>query len=437
MAEKEGEYNSLIDAILTKYGNMESGLHDMGDVKVYFSAPAKKSQPTQDDTRDLKLPNILVLNRCKIQRAGDEEKLAELCKCVQELDLAENALDNWQEVVNITSKLPSLEFINLSSNPLHLAPPLETPLANTRSLVNMDNVQRLVLNNTKLCWESIHSLLTVMQRLKELHLSLNELSNVTPGDCTHGNLKLLQFNNNQVRDWQDVEKLGTMFPELETLILMENPITTLGSNPGDAFPNLKVLCLSETLVDSWDELDKLNEFPSLTEALVKGIPLLCVTGKGDKAEKQIRQLVVARLGKLERLNRSVITETEREQAERMFIRKFRDGDERPTRYDELIAKHGNIQELAKVDLSPRTTYDCKISYDNKSYDITINVKDNVRQLIKQISAIIGLPPNKFRVYFASTDPSHLYNNDWFRYPNRLLHNYKISDGDTFLIECPS
>ena len=47
---------------------------------------------------DLKLPRILVLNRYKIRNAGNEERLAELCKSVTELDLAENALDNWKEV---------------------------------------------------------------------------------------------------------------------------------------------------------------------------------------------------------------------------------------------------------------------------------------------------------------------------------------------------
>lgn len=101
------------------------------------------------------------------------------------------------------------------------------------------------------------------------------------------------------------------------------------------------------------------------------------------------------------------------------------------RYDELIAKHGDIQELAKVDLTPRTTFNCKITYEDSSYDIIVNVKDNVRQLNKQIRAIIGLPTNKFRTYFISTDSTHLNNNEWLRYPNRFLHNYKIGDGDTF------
>ena len=35
---------SLVDAIMNKYGSMASGLHDMGDVQVYFSPPARKLQ---------------------------------------------------------------------------------------------------------------------------------------------------------------------------------------------------------------------------------------------------------------------------------------------------------------------------------------------------------------------------------------------------------
>ena len=53
--------------------------------------------------------------------------------------------------------------------------------------------------------------------------------------------------------------------------------------------------------------------------------------QGEEETKKVRQMIIARLGKLTRLNRSPVTETEREEAERMFIREFKDKEEKPAR----------------------------------------------------------------------------------------------------------
>lgn len=42
----------------------------------------------------------------------------------------------------------------------------------------MDNLRSLVLNNTKLNWFSVEELLKLLPSLEELHLSLNEYTNV-------------------------------------------------------------------------------------------------------------------------------------------------------------------------------------------------------------------------------------------------------------------
>lgn len=67
--------------------------------------------------------------------------------------------------------MPSIEFVNLSLNRLQtpiLVPP-PCPLTNLRSLV---------LNNTQLNWFSVEELLKLLPSLEELHLSLNEYTNV-------------------------------------------------------------------------------------------------------------------------------------------------------------------------------------------------------------------------------------------------------------------
>ena len=67
--------------------------------------------------------------------------------------------------------MPRIEFVNLSLNRLQ-TPILEPPPC------PMTNLRSLVLNNTKLNWFSVEELLRLLPSLEELHLSLNEYTNV-------------------------------------------------------------------------------------------------------------------------------------------------------------------------------------------------------------------------------------------------------------------
>ena len=66
-------------------------------------------------------------------------------------------------------------------------------------------------------------------------------------------------------------------------------------------------------------------------------------------------MLVARLPNVKVLNGGdVITKTEREDAERAFIRYFLETEEhlRPARWEELVAVHGVLDPLVNIDLSP-------------------------------------------------------------------------------------
>lgn len=45
------------------------------------------------------VPQVLVLNDCGIDQAGSAEDLKKKCNSVKELDLAQNKLENWNEVI--------------------------------------------------------------------------------------------------------------------------------------------------------------------------------------------------------------------------------------------------------------------------------------------------------------------------------------------------
>lgn len=117
------------------------------------------------------VPDLLVLNDCDIDCAGEADGLRKKCSTVRELDLAQNKLKNWKEIFSILSHMPRVEFVNLSLN--LLSGPVEPPpdFALTR-------LKSLVLNNTRLDWESVETLINSLETLEELHLSLNDYHNV-------------------------------------------------------------------------------------------------------------------------------------------------------------------------------------------------------------------------------------------------------------------
>lgn len=116
--------------------------------------------------------------------------------------------------------------------------------------------------------------------------------------------------------------------------------------------NLQLLNLSSANINSWTDIDRLSNFPTLKNLRVQNWPLWT---KCDSTEHERRQFVIARLPHVEILNGGGrIGSEEREDAERAFIRHYqqRPEEERPARYSELQAKHGKLDPLVKIDLRP-------------------------------------------------------------------------------------
>lgn len=118
-----------------------------------------------------RVPQLLVLNDCDIDRAGEPEDLRKKCCTVKELDLAQNKLQNWNEVFTILSHMPRVEFVNLSLN--RLSGPVQPPPE-----CNLSQIRNLVLNNTRSDWDSVEAIISRLPALEELHLSLNDYSEV-------------------------------------------------------------------------------------------------------------------------------------------------------------------------------------------------------------------------------------------------------------------
>ena len=470
------------------------------------------------------VPELLVLNDCDIDCAGDFDTIKDKCKRVRELDLAQNKLQDWQEVFHIVEHMPRIEFLNLSKNTL------SQPLSKL-TIPPITNLKGIVLNGTYLNWDSIDVLLENLPVLEELHLSLNDYEEVLldtndflptqqeSACCCHLNgkncdqddsknccctsnakkykkisphkaLKTLHFTGNPVEKWPEICRLGRIFPQMENLVLADCPIraiefndnnatnttttsnenkttttntnttattttttTTSGNNetnnandndndnedvpvedsPQRHFPNLLFLNLSYASIDTWDDIDRLATFPKLKNLRVKNWPLW---ERLECTEHERRQLLIARLPNVAILNGGgIITADEREDAERAFIRHYMDKPEheRPRRYTELVAKHGQLDPLVNVNLKPDKRVKILFNYQDKTESRLVDVYRTVADLKGKLEKIFGLPANKMRLYYVDQDYKE-FGPEEMRFPNKFLYSYNIQSGDEIIVD---
>ncbi|KAF4519518.1 hypothetical protein B566_EDAN010703 [Ephemera danica] len=412
---------SLLEAIDSKYGD------DDADFEISIFVPKKSPRNC--------IPSLLVLNDCDIESAGDENELATKCRGVEELDLAQNKLTKWDEVFEILKHMPRVKFLNLSFN--NLTSQLDAGQWRLACLRN------LILNGTKIDWRSVRRLLKMLPCLEELHLSMNQYSNVELGEekkeeeevWGHKAVRKLHFNGNPVGCWNEVAKLGQAFPSLESLLLAECPLRELQAHHTANFPELRFLNLSSTLLDTWEDIEHLRLFPELGSLRITNCPLL-----EEYTEHERRQLLIGRLPNVHTLNGGgQIDAEEREDAERAFIRFYMEKpeSERPSRYEELIAVHGRLEPLVNVDLSPKKRVRVLFSMGERREARVVDVNNTVWELRKSLEGWAGIPAPKMRLYYFDQVMSQIMGPEEMRFPSKKLYSYNIVSGDEIIIEAKS
>lgn len=410
---------SMVQVITEKY-NLENFPYCRGPGTGVVVLTSPQSSPVKGQ---LNLPRVLVLDSCGISEAGDESEVATFCAHVVELDLSNNQLQNWGEVLKIVSNVPKLDFLNLSMNPLS-GSLLEQEVADP-----FMQLRRLVLNNTHVSWEVLHTLTREIPKLEELFLCLNKYRHVAPSDVPCSSLQLLHISDNRLQEWGEVRKLGLMFPGLQCLILANNNLSAIHDSQDSLrrlFPQLRCINLLNTGLGQWEDIEKLSLFPKLQEVKVMGVPLLQPYSTTER-----RSLVVAQLPAVTVLNGSVVTPGEREDAERFFVRYYADRPENelPERYYALVAQYGRLEPLADVDLRPQSSVVVEIRYMEHAEQLSLPLAQTVAELKKTLRGLIQLPCNKMRVYHVTPalGPQEL------KYGGRALHSYKVHDGDEILV----
>ena len=116
----------------------------------------------------------------------------------------------------------------------------------------------------------------------DLHLSFNQLSHLYEVDPPlSSSVAFLHIDNNNIDDTTQLSRIGSLFPNMESLGFIGNPIRTFPQSELDSisasFPRLICMNMSESKISAWEELEKLRSFPSLLDLRVQGIPLWVVS----------------------------------------------------------------------------------------------------------------------------------------------------------------
>ena len=265
--------------------------------------------------------------------------------------------------------------------------------------------------------------------LEELHLSNNDYTSIDFDHAfSHPSISRLHLNNNTITKWEEITKLSSAFPSLNKLVAGSLPLTEIPSVDGDIFLSLSSVYLNDSALSNWASIENLAALSSLSDLSVLNLPL-----SKDLKQKESRFAVIGRIPNLQSLNKSTITETEREDAERWLIRQFMDTPSAPPIYHALVAKHGIVQRLADVNLTPKETATVEFHFNETCEQRTINIVQTLRKFKRWLSEeIVGLPPSSILVYHH--DVGAPYGTELLYYDSRPLYTYKVKDGDKIYVE---
>ncbi|GFT76656.1 tubulin-specific chaperone E [Nephila pilipes] len=260
----------------------------------------------------------VVLNGMNINGPGNENELAELVPNIRNLDLSQNLISSWEDVNNIVKQLPHLSTLVLSKNRIKV---LDDGEANQDIY---QSLKMIVLNGIAYNWKEILQCSVMWPFIEELYVHDNEMSTLeVPAFPVFSRLKLLSLDNNPLKIWSEINKLGYL-TNLEELHLDNTSLEDIGfpdvspTEKTNLFPNLKILFIKSNKLMKWQDISELNKLKNLKNLMVNNNPIIQSVN-----QETARQLIIAKIQGLEILNRTQIERSERRGAELDYLKRYR------------------------------------------------------------------------------------------------------------------
>lgn len=369
----------------------------------------------------------LILDRCQIQDAGEEGEIRDTCPLVEEIDLSNNLISDMMQVCLIADQLKQLSFINLCANPLENVA-ITDPVFSRGS--SYTSVEKLILNNTGISFAVLCKIMHLFPRVNELHASTNLFKEVPETSEKFLLVQSLHFSRNEISSWSNIERLGDAFPSLTTLIVCENPLGDIPESSAleTSFPVLEKLSISKSMITDWQSIDQLRKIPRLSDIRFMEMPLMETIN--DK--KVMRELLIARLPDMRVMNGGHITPEERDQAERAFLRYYKTSEDKPApRYGELLAVHGELDDLAVVRMETPTSHVINLKGDVDACQLSVDLQMKTIDLRKLVGRTFHLELSQFRLWYHSGISDEIPSVE-MKPQSRKLYYYNFSDVDDYV-----
>ena len=292
-------------------------------------------------------------------------------------------------------------------------------------------------------------ILTVFPNLIRLEVrdsTLPSLSNVAGVGLSV--VENVNLSGCSLSSWEEVAWLCSV-PNLATLKLCFNPLSAIPTPLSEPFfPQLRMLNLEETALDSLVHLSNLDTFPNLTDLRLTKTPLAYRFGEA------FRMMVIAHLPKVWHLNGGEVDLEERVSLERNFVREFaresgaeehyREGEREglagmllPEEYPvnsstftRLFSAHGPVHKFASVDLTPPTSLSLTLQHSSGSHTLSVPYTLTVAELLEICHDHFQIPLEKLHLFKKL---NALYKTK-LEPDGALLSSFRLADGDTVVVE---
>ena len=240
---------------------------------------------------------------------GMTDTVVRMLENVELLDLSDNLLSSWDDIISTANTLKYLKVLDISQNTLDVP--------TSKQEITVEHVAVLAMNSCGLlCVGDLIGIDAVFPKLQELYVYKNSIQlQMDDKILRFHHLTTLDLGSNGVNSWALLSQSVGRLPALKTLLLQENFIEHISMQP-ETFQNLEHLNLACNQISTWRAVQGLALLHNLRELRLSDNPLFQGEGKAESNRIQ----VIGRFGTIECFNGSVISESERRDAELAFVR---------------------------------------------------------------------------------------------------------------------
>ncbi|KIW67413.1 hypothetical protein PV04_06672 [Phialophora macrospora] len=355
-SRKPDRERTLLEAIEFKYAPSAASDRDIVDGTIEISGKVveevgfERIQKQLSVLADLKIvlvDELVVSGIARPPASPDDirkaqQELGQTCPNITELDLGWNVIETWQGVLDMCAPLGKLKILKAGGLRLwafEARVPTDHPF---RALDELHLHENLLTPNQIIDILFSGSLCN-FGSLRTLSLTLNELSSLdfdasVDDDWRRcSSVATVILDNNKFTHLSFLPTLFGLFPNLASLSLQGNAVSSLGLDASVSFPKLETLNLAGNRIQDYSIIDNLPVlFPNLSSLRISRNPLyesLNLQDEGDDSSVGARRsqassstsdstsyyLTLARISGLKSLNYTTITPRDREEGEIYYL----------------------------------------------------------------------------------------------------------------------